>query len=230
MSARSVLPMPRPMRRRLERLRRSTRDAGLQTRILIVLRYSDGMGTWEIAEQVGRVPATVVRVIQRFRQFGEDGLRDRRADNGTPKIDDDLLQALAEILEHPAQEFGWRRPTWTQELLAKTLANVMGIDVSTTTVRRMLKRLRARWGSARPIVGCPWPRARKLRRLQQIRQILDNLKPREVAFFEDEVDIHLNPKIGRDWMLRGRQRQILTPGQNRKRYLAGASLMTARRS
>ena len=40
--------------------------------------------------------------------------------------------------------------------------------------------------------------------------------------YEDEVDIHLNPKIGPDWMLQGQQKEVLTPGQNQKRYLAGA--------
>ena len=40
--------------------------------------------------------------------------------------------------------------------------------------------------------------------------------------FVDEVDIHLNPKIGPDWMLRGQQKTVPTPGQNQKRYLAGA--------
>ena len=40
--------------------------------------------------------------------------------------------------------------------------------------------------------------------------------------YEDEVDIHLNPKIGPDWMLPGQQKTVLTPGQNQKRYLAGA--------
>ncbi len=42
------------------------------------------------------------------------------------------------------------------------------------------------------------------------------------VFYEDEVDIHLNPKLGADWMLRGQQKKVATPGQNRKHYLAGA--------
>ncbi len=41
-------------------------------------------------------------------------------------------------------------------------------------------------------------------------------------FYEDEVDIHLNPKLGADWMLRGKQKKVVTPGQNRKHYIAGA--------
>lgn len=42
------------------------------------------------------------------------------------------------------------------------------------------------------------------------------------VFYEDEVDIHLNPKIGADWQLRGQQMRVVTPGQNEKYYLAGA--------
>ena len=39
---------------------------------------------------------------------------------------------------------------------------------------------------------------------------------------EDQVDIHLNPKPGPDWMPRGVQKRVRTPGKNQKRYLAGA--------
>jgi hypothetical protein len=44
----------------------------------------------------------------------------------------------------------------------------------------------------------------------------------EVAVYEDEVAVHLNPKIGLDWMGHGQQKEAWTPGQNDKRYLAGA--------
>lgn len=40
--------------------------------------------------------------------------------------------------------------------------------------------------------------------------------------YVDEVDIHLNPKIGADWQLRGQQKRVVTPGKNEKYYLAGA--------
>ena len=53
--------------------------------------------------------------------------------------------------------------------------------------------------------------------------VLAKESPRgHVAVYEDEVDIHLNPKIGLDWMGRGQQKEVQTPGQNVKRYLAGA--------
>jgi len=52
--------------------------------------------------------------------------------------------------------------------------------------------------------------------------MLDNLPFGHVAVYQDEVDIDLNPKIGLDWMVRGQQKQVVTPGQNVKRYLAAA--------
>jgi hypothetical protein len=102
------------------------------------------------------------------------------------------------------------------------LAGRTGIRVSVTTMSRLLKRLRVRLGRPKPIVGCPWKEPSKKRRLAWIRRLIRNLGPGEVAVYEDEVDIHLNPQIGPDWMLKGRQKEVLTPGQNQKRYLAGA--------
>jgi len=87
---------------------------------------------------------------------------------------------------------------------------------------RALAMIKARRGRPRPVVACPWPKARKTRRLNDIRRLLLELPKEHVAVYEDEVDIHLNPKIGLDWMIRGQQKEVLAPGQNAKRYLAGA--------
>jgi len=39
------------------------------------------------------------------------------------------------------------------------------------------------------------------------------------VFHQDEVDIHLTPKIGADWQLRGQLKRVVTPEQNNKYYL-----------
>ncbi len=80
----------------------------------------------------------------------------------------------------------------------------------------------ARQGRPKPTVGCPWPKRAKSKRLRELRRLVDTLPADEVAVYEDEVDIHLNPKIGTDWMVKGQQKEVLTPGKNVKRYLAGA--------
>ncbi len=41
-------------------------------------------------------------------------------------------------------------------------------------------------------------------------------------FYQDEIDIDLNPKIGADWTPKRQQKRIVTLGQNQTHYLAGA--------
>jgi transposase len=99
---------------------------------------------------------------------------------------------------------------------------VLRVTVSVGDLWTLLHRARVRWGLPRPVVACPWGAARRLRRIGRLRRLAAHLAPHEALFHADEVDIHLNPKIGRDWMLPGIQRVVVTPGKNEKRYLAGA--------
>ena len=164
----------------------------------------------------------VYRVAERFVEQGPAGMADRRDDNGEHKINENYEGELLIAVARSPRDYGYLRTTWTQELLVRVLAKRTGITVSTTTVCRLLKRHRVRLGRPKPIVGCPWPQARRLRRLRQIRKLIHRARRNEVVVYADEVDIHLNPKIGPDWMLCGQQKTVLTPGKNEKRYLAGA--------
>src|SRR5262249_42360725 len=52
--------------------------------------------------------------------------------------------------------------------------------------------------------------------------LMAQLPEEETVVFEDEVDVHLNPKSGSCWMPRGEQRRVVTPGTNEQRHLAGS--------
>ncbi len=58
--------------------------------------------------------------------------------------------------------------------------------------------------------------------MREIMAAIESVGPREVVLYQDEVDIHLNPKVGPDWMMSGEQKWLRTPGKNEKRYIAGA--------
>lgn len=198
------------------------RGAGTRIRYLVILHTADGCSQPEIAEMLACSVKTVARVQQRFRRDGPEGLLDRRGDNGTAKVSDDYVLALIETVRGSPQDHGYPRPTWTQELLIKVLEERTGIRIHASTMSRLLRRLGIRRGMPKPTVGCPWsPRARK-RRLGLIRRVLETLPASEAAVWEDEIDIHLNPKIGPDYMLPGQQKTVLTPGKNVKHYVAGA--------
>ena len=80
-------------------------------------------------------------------------------------------------------------------------------------------------------MGWVWKRAKlvakdddpqRVTRLARIRWVFEQLKRDEAMVFADELDLHLLPKVGCAWMPKGTQLAVMTPGQNRKHYLAGA--------
>jgi transposase len=164
----------------------------------------------------------VYRTAHRFLTEGLSSIADRREDNGEHKVDARYTTELLTVVAGSPQGHGYTRPTWTQELLILVLAERTGVRISVATMSRLLKRHKVRLGRPRPIVECPWEKARRDRRLRRLRRLVRDAGPDEVVLYADEVDIHLNPKIGPDWMLRGQQKETPTPGQNVKRYLAGA--------
>jgi transposase len=217
-----VLKVPYAVKQRLCRNLRRCRDAGTKLRFLIVLGTLNGRSARHTAAVLQVHNTTAYRVLGRFRAYGEAGLADGRADNGADKLDEDFLERLDRVVRGTPKDYGWKRPTWTRELLVETLVRLTGVRIAVTTMSRALARIQARRGRPKPTVGCPWPKAAKTRRLNRLRQLLATLPRREWAFYEDEVDVHLNPKVGLDWMGCGQQKEVLTPGQNAKRYLAGA--------
>lgn len=219
----TILPKLRfRVKERLSRNFRGCRDAGTRTRYLIIFKLAAGRKPEVIADYLGVHYTTVYRVARRFRESGEKGLLDGRANNGSAKLTKDFLRTLDRLVRGSPQDYGHRRPTWTRELLQKTLVRLGFQAVHVATLSRALALIRARRARPRPTVGCPWSKRRKARRLLKIRELIEGLPADEVAVYEDEVDIHLNPKIGYDWAGYGQQKEVLTPGKNAKRYLAGA--------
>lgn len=222
MNMSSIRELTRTDKRRLRIWIRRESDAGLRTRLSMLLHLARGRPVRETAQALHVARSTVYRVAERFCHFGFSGLVDRREDNGPRGVSDTFWLQLRRAVGLTPGDYGLARPTWTQELLCQVMEQVTGVWVSQTTMSRCLHGLGARRGRPRPVLRCPWAKSRRNRRLRGIRKLLDALPDDEVALYADEVDIHLNPKIGYDWMLTGQQKEVVTPGKNQKRFLAGA--------
>lgn len=213
---------PRLWRRRLLRRAKRMRDAQVMSRALVILHATAGRSVSDITESVGCVRAHVYRTVARFRRDPRwQALLDRRRDNGRRKADAAFDATVKQLVSQSPRDYDYLRPTWTRELLIRVAEEQTRIRVSRTCMGRVLRRIRARRGRPKPIVQCPLSERQKRRRLQRIRELIASLPCDEAAVYEDEVDIHLNPKIGPDWMNHGQQKLVLTPGQNQKAYLAG---------
>lgn len=218
----ALLVLGRPRKRRLEKFGRKTRDARVWVRCRVVLLVAQGLRIAAAARLVGLHAAAAWRIVARFRAHGEAALVDGRSENGRRKVDADVRGGIAAILEHRPPAYGFPRPTWTLELLTRVVAQVLHVVLSVGHVWNVLRRMRVRWGRPRPVVACPWKAARRARRIARLRRLAEHPRAGDMVLYADEVGLHLNPKIGPDWMLPGTQRVVVTPGNNEKRHLAGA--------
>jgi transposase len=187
-----------------------------------VAELAAGRSHRQVAELFLVAPSTVGRTSDKYLELGVAGLFDQRKSNGSTKADDRFLDGLRLVLEKTPDCYGWSRATWTREVLCSEMQRRGFERVAVCTMGRALYAIGARLGAAKPIVLCPWPAAKRKARLEKLRRLAENASETEPVYYEDEVDIDFNPKFGRDWMLPGQQRRVVTPGQNQKHYVAGA--------
>ncbi len=216
------LSLQRPARRRVQKIDRRSSCPDQRIRCRVVLKVAAGLSCNAAARELGCAPSTAVRIVARFRLEGEAALLDHRNENGPRKIDADVRGGVCDILTGSPEDHGFTRPTWTLEILRAVIASVLHVTLALSTLWTLLRRAGVRWGRPRPIVACPWRTRRRQRRIAALKQLAVSASDENVVVYADEVDIHLNPKIGPDWMLPDTQRLVLTPGNNEKRYLAGA--------
>jgi putative transposase len=160
----------------------------------------------------------IVRTIRTFQQQGLDAILPEEPP--PPPVPHWAVHVIDWLTKTTPEDFGYFRRRWSCETVAEVLAWRVRVFVSGETVRRVMRRLGFVWRRPRPIVGPVDPQ--RTIKLKAIQRLLRTLPANETAVFQDEVDLHLNPKIGSCWMKRGQQTEVPTPGNNEKRHLAGS--------
>ena len=131
-----------------------------------------------------------------------------------------LRRSLLALLKKSPAAYGWWRTRWSGATLAWPWQAQRSIAVSAETVRRCLQALDWGWKRAQLVAQDTDPeRASKWAR---ICSVFERLGPREALLLADELDLQLRPKVGAPWMPRATQVEVMPPGKNEHRYLAGA--------
>lgn len=197
---------------------RSGPDARVARRAHLLLLLADGRSYREIMQFTYASSETIAAVKRRFLT---DGLEAALAEADAPQAPPGwCLVVAAWVRRRTPRDFGFFRSRWSCDLLSQLLREEHGLRISPETVRRGLHRLGFVWRRPRPVVGPTDPDYEA--KLGHIGQLLERLPAEEVAVFQDEVDVHLNPKIGSCWMPKGQQAEVVTPGNNVKRHVAGS--------
>ena len=210
----------------LKELRRARYGHLLALHILVLCAH--GHTPSEIAAVLFCSRSSVYRTVEAYRR-GTLGAVPTPARDGSaggrrrPSISS-LAQSLLAIIKRVPSAFGWCRTRWSCQTLALELRARRGVKVSRETIRRWLHEQGYVWKRARHVARDDDPE--RVTKLARVRHLTEHLGTSSVLFFVDELGIHLLPKIGYEWMLRGTQTQVMTPGTNKKHYLAGALSFT----
>jgi transposase len=190
-------------------------------RLHILLLLAQHRSPTDIAEWLLCSRSSVYEVATCWRQGWRPGQsRAAEAISSALALAPSLRRSLLALLKKPPAAYGWCRTRWSCAALALSLEARRGLRVSAETVRRWLHSLGWCWKRTKLAAKDNDPeRAPKLAR---IRWVAETLRPRQALLFADELDIQLLPKSGYQWMPKGTQAEVRTPGKNEKSYLAGA--------
>jgi transposase len=190
-------------------------------RLHIVLLLARGCSPTEISHWLLCSRSTVYEGAACWRQDWRPGQSEEPEQNiSAIGLAPSLCRGLLVLLNKSPAAYGWCRVRWSCATLALSLQSRRGIQVSAETVQRWMHQLGWRWKRAKLVAKDTDPE--RCGKLAQIRFVWKTLHSREALLFADELDIHLLAKAGYQWMPKGTQVEVMTPGKNEKHYLAGA--------
>ena len=219
----TILEIPPAQQARMVAQLRAARYGYLLS-LHILLLCAQGWTPTLIAAALFCSRSSVYRAVAAYRrgQFDEHLMADDQIVSAKPGqvYISSLKRSLLALIKRAPRAFGWCRTRWSCASLAAQLKARRGILVSQDSIRRWLHELGYVWKRAKLVAKDDDPE--RIPKLARIRYLIEHLRSSEALFFADELDIHLLPKVGYQWMLKGTQTEVVTPGQNQKNYLAGA--------
>ena len=178
----------------------------------------------EIAAVLFCSRSPVYRVVRAYRAGELEGMLAEDTPGRLPGRQTGLTPALQRsvlaILKAVPRACGWCRTRWSCATVALEVQARRGLGVSAETVRRWLQELGWEWQRAKLVAKDDDPQ--RVEKLARIRYTFAHVRAGAALVFADEWDISLLPKVGYQWLPKGEQVEVLTPGTNEKRYLAGA--------
>jgi transposase len=189
----------------------------------LLLLCAAGRTPSEVAAVLFCSRSSVYRIVKAYQAGGltvDDPTAEDAGRARVRRLTPTLKRSLVAILKAVPHACGWCRTRWSCAPLALELQTRRGLRVSAETVRRWLHELGWVWKRAKLVAKDDDPQ--RVEKLARIRYVFEHLPTTAALFFADELAISLLPKGGYQWMPQGEQLEVLTPGTNEKRYLAGA--------
>ena len=201
-----MLTLPdRSERRRIIHLIHRTKDKEHCRRLNAILLLADGHSVSAVSRLTAAARSSINRWVNWYTECGLEGLESEPRGRKAVLPFTQIAGLLWLLVQLSPQDLGYQRSRWSSELMALELKRRWQLSLNASTIRRWLPRLRIVWRRAAPTLRIRDPH--KEAKMKEINEALARCSVDHPVFYEDEVDIHLNPKLGADWMLRGKQKK-----------------------
>ncbi|BBW74555.1 hypothetical protein THOKLE011_08450 [Klebsiella michiganensis] len=184
-----IAPIPRTERRLMQKTIHKTRDKNHARRLTTILMLHRGSRVSDVARTLCCARSSVGRWLNWFTLYGTERLISLRTGRERQWPFEQICALLVQLVSRSPADFGYQRSRWSTELLAIKINEITGCKLHP--------------GAGRPPLHIRDPY--KNEKMAAIRKALDKCSIEHPVFYENEVDIHLNPKIGADWQVRGQQ-------------------------
>jgi len=191
--------------------------AHVRERILIILLQNDGKTQHKIAKFLGCSPRTVAYWCMHGDPDNLETLHNKREYEYHRKATAEYIELLLKTVDQSPVDLGYEFGRWTAERLATYLTDQTGIDLSSSQVRRILKRKKYSYIWAKYDLGDkqdPVERALFQKRLSDYLVVARDYPELLQVWFWDESGFSLQVIRRKNWGKKGQRRKIA--GQRRR--------------
>jgi len=204
----------------VSQLQQALKESGkphVRERILIILLQNDGKPQHEIAKFLGCSPRTVAYWCMHGDPDNLETLHNKREYEHNRKATPEYIELLLRTVDKEPSDFGYEFGRWTAERLSTYLTEETGIDLSSSQVRRILKRKKYSYIWAKYDLEdkqYPIKRAEFQDKLAQYLTIAREEPERMQVWFWDESGFSLRVIRRKNWGKRGKRKNLT--GQRRR--------------
>lgn len=187
----------------IARIVRTTKDATVRQRGMVVLHSHQGFSPPKIADMIWWSEDWVRRVIKDFNRLGRDALYPKKAPGAEPVFDKKLRQVFVDFALSSPRDHGMPLQNWSLERLQTALIGEGVVEhISKERLRQILQEEAVTFQAVKTWKQSNDPKFKE--KLKRIRELTDREHNPPIVVSADEMGpISLKPMGGRSWARSG---------------------------
>lgn len=140
---------------------RRSKDARYDHRLHAILLVTQGVSCPEVARLLGDAPRTVQTWVHRFENKGFSGLQDKPRPGRPPKLTEEQLAEISDVLRSTPEEHGLSGHLWDGKTLSMFILKEYNVELGVRQCQRLFRQLGFRYRKPRPLIAGTDPEVKR---------------------------------------------------------------------